>query len=59
VAVDGVAEETLNLLYDPQTSGGLLISLPEKDASALEQNLESAYLVGRVTGKTDKSIRIL
>ena len=58
VAVNGVPEETLNLLYDPQTSGGLLIALPEKDAAALERRLPSAYLVGRVTGKQDKLIHV-
>ena len=40
----GVAD----LLYDPQTSGGLLISLPEADAAALEQRYPGAYRVGRV-----------
>lgn len=58
LAANGVPEETLHLLHDPQTSGGLLIALPEKEAAALERKLESAYLVGRVTTKQDKSIHI-
>ncbi len=32
----------LDLLYDPQTSGGLLISLSEADAAALESRLPGA-----------------
>ena len=40
--------EIEDLLYDPQTSGGLLISLPEADAAALERALPDAYRVGRV-----------
>ena len=35
--------EIEDLLYDPQTSGGLLISLPEADAAALERALAGAY----------------
>ena len=48
-----------DLLYDPQTSGGLLISLPEGDAAALERNVPAAYRIGRVTEKGSKPIRLL
>jgi selenide,water dikinase len=48
-----------DLLYDPQTSGGLLISLPEKDAAELERKFPSAYRMGRVIAKSGKPIRIL
>jgi selenide, water dikinase len=50
--------ELENLLYDPQTSGGLLISLPEKDAGKLEQKLPDAYRIGRVLARGDKPIRL-
>ena len=40
--------EVEDLLYDPQTSGGLLISLPEADAAALEGSFQDAYYIGRV-----------
>ena len=36
------------LLYDPQTSGGLLISLPESDAKRLIATRPEAYPIGRV-----------
>jgi selenide,water dikinase len=48
-----------DLLYDPQTSGGLLISLPEKDAMELERNFPAAYRIGRVLERQKKPLRIL
>jgi selenide,water dikinase len=54
-----IPEEIENLLYDPQTSGGLLISLPEKDAAELTQRLEGAYRIGRAVTKGGKPIRLL
>jgi selenide,water dikinase len=38
----------LTLLYDPQTSGGLLISLPEADAAELERIFPQARRIGSV-----------
>ena len=48
-----------DLLYDPQTSGGLLISLPERDAASLESAYPEAYRIGRVLPRGEKAIRIL
>ena len=48
-----------DLLYDPQTSGGLLISLPEKDAASLERAYPEAYRIGRVLPGGEKAIRIV
>jgi selenide,water dikinase len=48
-----------DLLYDPQTSGGLLIALPEADAALLEQQLPSAYRIGRVTERGKKPLRLV
>jgi len=48
-----------DLLYDPQTSGGLLITLPERDAVLLEEKLTGAYRIGRVTEKRSKPIHLL
>ncbi len=47
-----------DLLYDPQTSGGLLIALPERDAAQLEAKLPDAYRIGQVTERTGKPIRL-
>jgi selenide,water dikinase len=54
-----VPVEVENLLYDPQTSGGLLISLPEADAAQLERNLPGAYRIGRALPKGAKPIRLV
>jgi len=52
----GVAEEFETLLYDPQTSGGLLIVVRKSRAAALlatlrKKGVESAAVIGRVTRK--------
>ena len=53
-----IPPEIENLLYDPQTSGGLLISMPEKDAAALLDQLKGAYRIGRVLPRAANSIRL-
>lgn len=45
-AIDSISEA---LLYDPQTSGGLLISMSEAGAAQMERLYPGAYRVGRVT----------
>jgi selenide,water dikinase len=47
------------LLYDPQTSGGLLITLPPGDAAELERTLDGAYRIGRVLERGAKPIRLI
>jgi selenide,water dikinase len=48
------------ILFDPQTSGGLLVSLPREQAVAVLQEIEllglSCGLVGTVTQRDDKKI---
>ncbi len=48
-----------DLFYDPQTSGGLLISMPEKDALELERKFPAAYRIGRVFERQTKPLRII
>ena len=55
-----IARPMQDILYDPQTSGGLLIALPEKDAARcldeLRQSVPQAAAVGYVTEKMDADI---
>jgi selenide,water dikinase len=46
------------LLYDPQTSGGLLIAMAESDAAAFEQTYPQAYRLGSITPRGRKPVRI-
>ena len=50
------------ILFDPQTSGGLLIALPEEQAGNLLADLQAvgapAEIVGTVCEKTDPEIRV-
>ena len=54
--------DLMDILYDPQTSGGLLISLPEKDAlrllSALQDELPRAEIIGHVAAPEDYAILV-
>ncbi len=54
-----VPSEIEDLLYDPQTSGGLLITLPESGAAAFERAYSDAYRVGRVLPREAKPIRLI
>lgn len=53
-----VREEIANLLYDPQTSGGLLLTMPEKDAALMERLYPQAYRIGVVTEQQHKAILV-
>lgn len=59
-----VAEHYLDLLYDPQTSGGLLISVAEKDVKPMledfkAENMDTTVsIIGKVAPKSDKLIRL-
>jgi selenide,water dikinase len=49
-----------DILYDPQTSGGLLFAIPEAEAEAcltqLKQAIPNAAIIGYVTEKEDSYI---
>lgn len=53
---EGIAPEIEALLYDPQTSGGLLVSLFEPDADKIMNSRPEAYLIGRVTARGVKPL---
>lgn len=57
---EDVPLEITDILFDPQTSGGLLISLPEEEGQQLLEDLieagEDAFMVGKVKEKTSHSL---
>ena len=56
---DGVPEELLVLGYDPQTAGGLLISLPADRGPALEAELAARALFVRRIGRVEAGAGVL
>jgi selenide, water dikinase len=51
VTADGVGQDDLLPLYDPQTSGGLLVAVPRTRASALVVALDKRGVTGAVVGE--------
>lgn len=61
---EAVEEYFLDLLYDPQTSGGLLISVSPEHLGEMMADFKAAHMdttvsiIGRVSEKSDKLIRL-
>ena len=59
---ESIPEDIRNLLYDPQTSGGLLLSVSREDSSKLVESLAangvSAKEIGEVIEKTKPLLRV-
>lgn len=51
VSLDGVSDEDLLTLFDPQTSGGLLISVPAEQRDTLVSEIESRGALAAVVGE--------
>jgi selenide,water dikinase len=58
-APPGIPREVEDLLYDPQTSGGLLIAMSDSDAAEFELSVEGAYRLGRVIPRGEKPICLI
>ena len=58
-------EALLDLMYDPQTSGGLLVSVPPQDADVIVAELRArnpeteTSVIGTVKARSEKWIRLL
>jgi selenide, water dikinase len=60
VEVAGVVPHTLSALgYDPQTAGGLLVSIPAERGPALEAEFEAAKLFVRRVGMVEEGAKVL
>ncbi len=61
--VSGISAESLLTLCDPQTNGGLLISVNEKAASAFETGMQSrntpVFRIGRITERKEHVIFVV
>jgi selenide,water dikinase len=55
---ENVSKEMQSALFDPQTAGGLLISLEEKKAKVLLEKVEDAKIIGRVKEFTKNLIEV-
>jgi selenide, water dikinase len=53
-----IPAEIQALLYDPQTSGGLLISLPPLEAEKFMAARAEAYTIGKVTERKTKPLEV-
>ena len=51
VVPDGIAQDDLLPLYDPQTSGGLLVAVPAEASSAFVRSLEGHGASGAIVGE--------
>jgi selenide, water dikinase len=61
VTADGVGQDDLLPLYDPQTSGGLLVAVPEERAPAFVRALEGRGTLAAEVGEVveDQTIRVI
>jgi selenide, water dikinase len=58
IMADGVDQDDLLPLYDPQTSGGLLVAVPRSQASALVGALDKRGVTGAVVGEVVEGVGV-
>ncbi|HEV2911979.1 MAG TPA: selenide, water dikinase SelD [Pyrinomonadaceae bacterium] len=56
---DRVSREMQSALFDPQTAGGLLISIDLSKAETLIDKIDGAVIIGEVQPKTGRLIRVV
>lgn len=56
---DRISREMQSALFDPQTAGGLLISIDQSKAEDLANNIDGAAIIGKVEAKSEFLIRVI
>ncbi len=56
---EGISKEMQSALFDPQTAGGLLISIARSKAKALVRKLDGAVIIGEVAARSGFLIRVV
>jgi selenide, water dikinase len=59
VTLDGIPEPLVALAFDPQTAGGLLISIPPVGAEALEAAFSASHLFLRRIGEVEQGAGVV
>ena len=63
VAFENCSFAMEEILFDPQTSGGLLVAIPENEAEKVLKEIEALGLdcgmIGKVTEKKEKKIYVM
>lgn len=64
LSAETLKQDRFNMLFDPQTNGGLLVSLPEKESERFVQTVHERYpyalhVIGRVLANEGSGIRIV
>ncbi len=54
----GIPQDLIDIAFDPQTSGGLLLFMPEEDAKAFVREMDRpcCKIIGRVIPKADRDV---
>jgi selenide, water dikinase len=51
--------DLFTLFFDPQTSGGLLVALPESEADRIDQDRKTFWRIGRVLPRGEQPIQLI
>jgi len=54
-----ISREMQSALFDPQTAGGLLISIDKSGAQELVKELKDAFIIGEVAPLSDRLLRVV
>ena len=56
---ENVSAEMQSALFDPQTAGGLLISLPDENAGQFQESVPDSVIIGRVIERSGGRVKVV